>query len=192
MMLMTLRFRTPTCLYAGRTVGGDRHHRHVDCHPVAGGASCPRSRAALAMREQSEAMGPGDAQLSKLDRLFPAELDVGHQSNTSGRAVVGVRATAAVHRRRNAVQKHRFHRFLQAQTTDAGKNVKSTRIPLLFCPSEANDKPKLNSTPACRITSTSTTPRMWACGWSGTRSSKPARRVLSQQPVEAFKLHATA
>ena len=33
-----------------------------------------------------------------------------------------------------------------AQLTDAGKNVKSTRIPLLFCPSEVNDKPKLNST----------------------------------------------
>ncbi len=33
-----------------------------------------------------------------------------------------------------------------AQTTDAGQNVKTTRISLLFCPSEANDKPKLNST----------------------------------------------
>ncbi len=38
-----------------------------------------------------------------------------------------------------------FSRSYSAQTTVEGQNVKSTRIPLLFCPSEANDKPKLSS-----------------------------------------------
>ena len=32
-----------------------------------------------------------------------------------------------------------------AQATVGGQNVKTTRIPLLFCPSEANDKPKVSS-----------------------------------------------
>lgn len=39
-----------------------------------------------------------------------------------------------------------FSLSYNAQTTAAGQNVKVTRIPLFFCPSEANDKPKLSST----------------------------------------------
>ncbi len=35
-----------------------------------------------------------------------------------------------------------------AQVTAQGQYVKSTRIPILFCPSEANDKPKLDATGA--------------------------------------------
>ncbi|MCC7083952.1 MAG: DUF1559 domain-containing protein [Pirellulales bacterium] len=39
-----------------------------------------------------------------------------------------------------------FTKSYGAQTTEAGKAVKSTKIPLVFCPTEPNNRPKLNST----------------------------------------------
>ena len=57
-------------LYAGRTPGRDRHHRHLDRLAVAGHSICPRSGAPHAVLRQFEKPWIGVQHLCEQQEVF--------------------------------------------------------------------------------------------------------------------------
>ena len=86
------RAKESTCLYARRTAGGDRHHRHARRPPAPGRAVGTGVGSTNELHQQPQAVRTGDVQLRKCSWLLPAD----RRADQQHRRLVAPRPAPAV------------------------------------------------------------------------------------------------